>query len=888
MYTEKYHELKYKYNTLTNEQEKIDCLIDMSLEIRNYDIEEALILSKEILERSKKINYQKGIGRGLNNKGAIYWMKGDYNKGLKTLNDALIIAKNNQIEDLKARIYNNIGNIYRDLGDLSNASKFYQWALEINQELGDELAQSAVMMSISNIHFDLFDFESALDYANRCLIIFSKYDDLKRLINIYHTLGNIYLKKEDNENALINFKKSLELSEPNTIGHMMADSGIGKVYYKLKNFEKSRKYLNKVLEQAQELSNIEGNIISHFYLGRIFFDESNYTQALIHFDTAFDYANEHSRKHDIMSIHEMYVKVYERIGNISEAYEHLKKFEQLKEIIFQQNTFDKLRNLQIRHEIDFAIKEKEIAEQSAKLKQQFIANMSHEIRTPMNAIVGMTRLLKEKEPRPNQLKYLNAIAQSADNLLIIINDILDFSKIEAGKINIEQIDFSLKEVLKNVVQLLRFKAEEKGITIRFDIDEKVPTALIGDPTRLSQILMNLAGNSVKFTEKGHVQIQCELIHSNEKENKIAFHVIDTGIGISEEYVQKIFESFTQAGTDMARKYGGTGLGLTISKELVELMHGSIEVKSKLGEGTTFTFYIPFQVGNSEQIQQKEAYQYSKEDIDILNRSRILLVDDNEFNTILAVDTLKSIAPYIQITEAENGATAIDFVKKHPFDIVLMDIQMPGMNGMEATKIIRNDSKAEIKNLKILAMTANVMKNDIENYLRSGMNDHIPKPFQKEELVKKILKHIDTKSIAQRQLKILETTNTSTENNETIETQLVFDGNITDPSFLISFAGNNADKQKKYIHIFLENAPKLLTQIENGLDEKNYESVKIAAHSLKTQLRYMGVKEELSHIYELEQIAALGHKHKEMISLFTNLKLVCTKAFEELKEMTNRL
>ncbi|HMN31952.1 MAG: tetratricopeptide repeat protein [Chitinophagaceae bacterium] len=883
MYSDKYYELKKLYNTLQSETEQIDCLIEMSLEIRYQDTDEALVLTKEILERSQKINYIKGTGRGLNNKGAICWLKGEYNLGLETLREALVIAKDNQIEDLKARIYNNMGNIYRDLGDLSTAFKYYQWALEINQELEDELAQSAVMMSISNIHFDLFDYDNALEYANRCLKIFLKYEDHKRLVTIYHSLGNIYLKKEDKENALVHFKKSLELSEPNTIGNMLANSGIGKVYYKQKIFDKARKYLNKVLEQSEELSSIEGTIISHFYLGRILFDEGHYDQALQYFNTAYVLANEHSRKHDVMSIHEMYAKVYERIGNIQEAYENLKKYEQLKDSIFQQNTFDKLRNLQIRGEIDYAIKEKEFAEKSAKLKQQFITNMSHEIRTPMNAIVGMTRLLKEKEPREDQLKYLNAISQSADNLLVIINDILDFSKIEAGKINIEQIDFSLKGILKNVVQLLRFKAEEKGITIRFDIGANIPDTLIGDPTRVSQILMNLAGNSVKFTEKGGIQIICELIHANQTENKIAFHVIDTGIGISEEYVQKIFESFTQAGTDVARKYGGTGLGLTISKQLVELMNGTIEVKSKLGEGTTFTFTIPFQSGDQAHILNKETFTYSDHDIDILNKTKLLIVDDNEFNTILAVDTLKSIAPHIQITEAASGLKAIEEVNTQPFDIVLMDIQMPFMNGIEATKLIRENGSPSVRNLKILAMTANVMKNDIEKYLKSGMNDHIPKPFQKEELLRKILKHIDKEKIATREI-ITTADNAETEESSSSQPTLAIpdDTKITDPSFLISFAGNNIDKQKKYINIFLDSAPKLLAQIGIGLDEKNFENVKISAHSLKTQLKYMGVKEELSHVYELEQMASQENRQQEMQHLYSNLKVVCEKAFNELR------
>ena len=288
MSTERYHELQANYNTLTDEREKINCLIDIVLEIRNYDIDEAFRLSNEIIERSTKIDYQEGVGRGLNNKGACYWLKGEYDKGMSVLKEALKIAKQYKLVALKARIYNNYGNIYRDLGDLSNASKYFQWALEINEQLGDELSQSAVLISISNLHFDLYDYENALEYAKRCLQIFIKYDDKKRLISVYHTLGNIYLKQEVYNLAIINFKRSLVLSEPNTVGHMLANSGIGKVYYKEKMFEKAQKYLRLVIQQAKELSNFEGIIISEFYLGRISLDEKDYKNALVHFDIAFD------------------------------------------------------------------------------------------------------------------------------------------------------------------------------------------------------------------------------------------------------------------------------------------------------------------------------------------------------------------------------------------------------------------------------------------------------------------------------------------------------------------------------------------------------------------------------------------------------------------------
>lgn len=884
MSTEKYQLLKKKYSELENEKDKIDCLIEIVLEIRNYDVEEAFTLTNEIIERSKKIGYAEGIGRGFNNKGACYWLKGEYEEGLNHLKEALKIAKNNKFDSLKARIYNNYGNIYRELGDLSMASKYYQWALEINEELGDELSQSVVLISISNIHFDLFDYDNALEYATRCLSIFEKYNDKNRLISVYHTLGNIYFKKEDNENALSNFKKSKELAEENTIGLMLANSGIGKVYYNIHQYDKALKYLHLALQQSNTLSHIEGIIIAEFYIGRVHTDLEQYDDALIHFETAYQIAKEHSRKHDQMSIDERLSQVYEKTNQIQLAYEHLKNFEKLKEEIFKQNTFDKLRNLQVRHEIEFAKKEKEVAEQSARLKQQFIANMSHEIRTPMNAILGMTQLLLEKNPRQDQLKYLNAISQSADNLLVIINDILDFSKIEAGKITIEHIDFSLKSLLKNVVTLLRFKAEEKDIEVRFDIEPDIPDALKGDPTRLSQVLMNLAGNAVKFTEKGYVKIHCSLKNNGEENIKIQFDVIDTGIGISKEYVNKIFESFSQAGTDIARKYGGTGLGLTISKNLVELMHGNISIESEVGNGTTFTFILPFELSHENKITGKEIYTIADSDCELLNKVKLLLVDDNEFNTLLAVDTLKTLAPNIELDDVNNATDAIEKIMQNNYDIVLMDIQMPGMSGTEATKKIRASKDVSKSTLPIIAMTANVMKDDIAYYLSIGMNDHIPKPFQKQELVKKILKHINISEIEKRDGTAIANANQKTPifiEKETTSDDLK--AAITNTDFIKSFAGNNTEKQKKYIGIFLQNAPKLLSQMKIAIDENDYETIKISAHSLKTQLKYMGVAEEISHVYEIETAAGNTLDINKIKLMFSNLEQTCLKAFEELKK-----
>ncbi len=395
----------------------------------------------------------------------------------------------------------------------------------------------------------------------------------------------------------------------------------------------------------------------------------------------------------------------------------------------------RLRNLELK-------KEKEVAIQTTRMKEQFLANMSHEIRTPLNAIMGMTRLLREKEPKPDQLKYLDAITQSSDNLLVIINDILDISKIEAGKIELEKIPFSIKIAFSGIYNTLRFKAEEKGLTFSTTIPDDMHDYFIGDQVRLSQMLINLVGNAIKFTEHGSVTLKCTCQPMHPEIGTIAtvqFEVIDTGIGIAPENLHKIFESFTQESSETTRKFGGTGLGLAISKKLAELQHGTIEVKSEAGKGTSFLVSIPYPASDTPVIPAINHIP-SEELRKSLSGISILLVEDNDFNRIVAVDTLQEELSDIRIDIAVNGLEAVEKVRSASYDVVLMDVQMPEMNGYDATKTIRLlDSPA--CDTKIIAMTASALKDEVERCYQAGMNDFIAKPFDTEDLLKKIKRMI---------------------------------------------------------------------------------------------------------------------------------------------------
>lgn len=500
------------------------------------------------------------------------------------------------------------------------------------------------------------------------------------------------------------------------------------------------------------------------------------------------------------------------------------------------------------------------AREIVKLKQQFLSNMSHEIRTPVNVITGFTKMLLKTEISAQQREYLMAIKMSVDSLIVLINDILDLAKVNAGKMVFENKPFKLKTSVKNLVKLFEPKIQDKNLELIVNYDNKIPEVISGDAVRLHQIILNLLTNAIKFTNQGSITFTVEQLNENKDSVDIKFYVADTGIGIKENDLEKIFETFQQATNESSKMYGGTGLGLAITKQLVEGQKGKIEVKSEWNKGSVFSFILNFKKTNEEVVSEPEIVDLNSDKKDV----KILIVEDMELNQLLMKTMLDDFGFESEI--ASNGKVAIEKLKEKKYDVILMDLQMPEINGLEATMYIRNNLKLTIP---IIALTADVTRIDVSYCKKIGMNDYISKPIDEQLLYNKLIR-------------IIEKPNLNLEDkiygNKKVEKL-----KHSDLSYLTRVTKSNPKLMSEIIATYLKQTPLLVNTMKQSFLDKNWDLLKSTLHKMMPSFSVIGLNPEIIEIANtIQDYNPDKEKEDDLEKMILDIENACRIACNELE------
>jgi PAS domain S-box-containing protein len=523
------------------------------------------------------------------------------------------------------------------------------------------------------------------------------------------------------------------------------------------------------------------------------------------------------------------------------------------------------RDITSRKNADKALQEAVAAAESAnEAKSKFLAIMSHEIRNPLNAVVGMTRMLNDAGITGPSSKLIENIKTSSDHLLMIINDVLDFSKIESGEMLLEETSFNIQDVISRVFNSNVFIAKEKNIELKYNIDSRINNFHKGDPLRLQQVLSNLVSNAIKFTNEGEIEIRCAFEKELGQYSRVRFEVQDTGIGISAENQEKVFESFKQENNTISRTHGGSGLGLAISKQIVELMGGKLKLESTKNIGSKFYFSIDMKIDESQLLHKTETLADAERSS--LKGYSVLLVEDNRLNQILAVAILEKWGAKVVVVN--NGQQAVDIAEKESFDIILMDIQMPVMDGMTASRIIRE--KLQIST-PILALSANVIKGIVERCKEAGMQGYISKPFDADDLLKKILVHVPENKI-------------NKDASEVTEDKII----VSDVTRLMKMIGSDQIQLNIMLDKFLEITPSYLDELNKGDFSNNMQAIATSAHKIKSSIDLVSAPIMRDLILKINQISKNSGditEVKQLIRQFnTYYKLLESQLREEINAM----
>jgi signal transduction histidine kinase/CheY-like chemotaxis protein len=694
-------------------------------ELENFNYYKAKVNLDEALEIADKADNKKILGIIYAKKGRLELIFEELDKAIKSLNKAIEIQ----------RIINdnvNLGSSYKTFGDIYLAKEDYYSALDSytaakskfeEEDLNEELAET--LLCEGKTCYQLKNYKKARDVVEQSLAIAKKYDYLKTQSDALINHAKIYDKLRNKEKALEVALSGLQIARTNSFTNILNEGYevTSNLYFGLEEHKLSRNYLNAHLKLSDSIRgltriNSSRNQETQFRLNEEIEKNKEVVQKL-------EKAEDDKNLGTLISILSVALITILSLLTLS---------------LYKNNNIRLKTNNMLHKKNGELIIAKEKAELASKTKANFLSTVTHELRTPLYAVTGISNMLLDENPKPEQVQHLKSLKFSGDYLLTFINDILQINKIEANKVDIEPESFNLKKKINNIVLALANSAQDNNVKIHFEFDKDLPQNFIADQLKISQILINLIGNSIKFTKDGDIWIRVYKIEEEGKTYTLRFEVEDNGIGISQEKQDHMFESFSQGSIQINRKYGGTGLGLSIVKGLIDILKGKIYVKSELEKGTAFYFEIPLEYTNIKEAEEKKVtyFEGNASDLD-LSQVKILIVEDNKINQMITKKILTKMNLKCDIVD--NGEDAVELIKNNNYNIILMDIHMPGISGIEATKIIRSFDKK----LTIFALTAVTIEDKMHEFEEAGFTDIIPKPFKQEEFEKKLYNALAGKS-----------------------------------------------------------------------------------------------------------------------------------------------
>lgn len=660
----------------------------------------------------------------------VHYIINNYDKAKSEAAQAITLLKDKNEKSLLALSYKLYGLILTQLKEFQDAEEYMKNANNIYIGLGDEKGQAEIIFALGVLEEQRGNYKNAINYFDAAIPLFNEFNFiyLEAFSHLNKASSYLYLENDDPSQNLISskaaLKNALEILESNP-------------YAKLK------KHAYRI---AANIALIENNIEEAQYQFGLYTSISDsLNQVFIKaISKGVDVDKNIGDLNRIIATQQSNIDKQRRSINFGKMTTGLSI---ALIVILSLLTLSLYKNNNLRAKANELLQDKnselqlakEKAEKASLAKAQFLSTITHELRTPLYAVTGLTHLLMEEDPTPEQKEHLDSLKFSGEYLLSLINNILDLNKLEANKVEVEKTSFNLKKRVTDVLVALKKSADDKNNNLHFEYDDDIPVKLLGDPLKLSQILINLIGNSLKFTQNGDIYVRIQKGSENNDRISVRFEIEDNGVGISRKKQKSIFEIFSQASLQINRKFGGTGLGLSIVKNLLELMGSKIQLESQLGKGSKFWFDINFAISEEYQDKNPNNIIYDVDYLALENRD-ILIVEDNKINQMITKKILEKNK--MRCLVADNGKDAIALVKEHNFDVVLMDIHMPGISGIEATREIRKFNKK----LPIIALTAVTIDENLDDFYRAGFNEIIPKPFKTEEFFEKIYRSMERKKL----------------------------------------------------------------------------------------------------------------------------------------------